>query len=681
MTNSAGATSSTGLLSVANARASAQETIDEIKHECIPTTITAPDSKAVLKFILSFIYIPILPAFYKPGWLLNYVRGPFNGEWLDSFLSDVWAGVVVALTLIPQGISYAGLANMPIISGLYCAVIPGATYTFLGTGLQLAVGPVAIVSLLMGSLVTKYMGVPYSATAKIPMNPDPYYQLASQVTFACGIYLICLGILKCGNFIRFISQPVMSGFTSAAAMTIGASQLKSAFNLPSSCPQQGQVGYDYQYQVYQWYLDNWDKYDTKNKVYYTNYIAINICFGIYIPLAIIYFSRQWFFPETPERKKKIWFKVISFLANILPLFAIIIGASLAQGYNTNPQGSNYAKGLKIVGTLPSGLNIFRPLGNKFDWGSIFNDTLPLTLISFMESYSVARALAVKRNELHILNANQELFAVGMANMLGSFASAFPVSGSFSRSSLNCASGARTPLSKATTMSIVCIALSTLTSTFQYIPNAALAAIIWVAIIPLVHEVTYAWPMWKHSKQDFFVIAVTFVITFAIDTAVGLAVGLGVSVLILLYNAAYLSLTAPTTYRPADKPEVTAPLNLPDEGVVYVRINNDLTFLSGPRIRDYIQQDIVETQFESIKAVAIDFQGSRVLDYTGLLSLQEILYHGHIRGVKVMFLNATPYIAAQIAKFGLDFDDIGSFGSAPSEKSGVEEAVVVTDKLS
>jgi SulP family sulfate permease len=162
----------------------------------------------------------------------------------------------------------------------------------------------------------------------------------------------------------------------------------------------------------------------------------------------------------------------------------------------------------------------------------------------MESYAVARRIASANNELHILNASQELFANGVACLLGSISSAYPVAGSFSRSALNQACGAKTPLSKVTTLCVILIALSFLTESFFYIPKAALAAIIMVAIGGLIN-ITDFWEAWKHDKKDFLVMSITLVVTFVFESAYGLAAGIGISIVFYLADLAFSTKAAPS----------------------------------------------------------------------------------------------------------------------------------------
>ena len=191
---------------------------------------------------------PFVPAFHSPGWLLRYLLGPHDAPMLEKLAQDMIAGMTVALTLIPQSLSYASLANLPPINGLYSSILPSAAYIILGTSMQLAVGPVAIVSLLMGKLITEYGAQPESEDA---------VHTAAQAALCVGILLCGMALFNMGVFIRFISHPVMSGFTTAAAMLIGLSQLKSAFGFTVPVPQIGMDDghghvYHYNYEIMEW---------------------------------------------------------------------------------------------------------------------------------------------------------------------------------------------------------------------------------------------------------------------------------------------------------------------------------------------------------------------------------------------------------------------------------------------
>ena len=243
----------------------------------------------------------------------------------------------------------------------------------------------------------------------------------------------------------------------------------------------------------QWYNEHW--YDKVSgtatvqnvKVPYTdepikNYLAVQITFSIYFPLMIIKLvQKRMSAKASKETKATWWWKLIQFFANILSFIAIIIAASVVYLYKTGSESNIYTSAtLSVVGNVISGLNFVAAPKLPYPFGQFIVSCIPVTFIAFMESYAVANRIATQRNELHILNASQELFAVGCANLMAGVSQAYPVCGSFSRSALNASSGARTPLSKATCLVVVIIALNNLTSTFYYIPQAALAAVIWVS---------------------------------------------------------------------------------------------------------------------------------------------------------------------------------------------------------
>ena len=202
---------------VAGLRDDAADLIDDIKTECTPTQSPSQVGSQISGFLANFIHQPFLPAFHSPGWLLRYIVGPYNREWFDGITSDIIAGLTVGLLMIPQALSYAGLANMPQVNGLYAAILPSAFYTFFGSSLQLAVGPVALASLLTGQLVIQYNAVPGSQNA---------VNVGAQAAMSVGFLLILFSAFNLGNMIHYVSRPVMSGFTTGAALIIGMSQLK-----------------------------------------------------------------------------------------------------------------------------------------------------------------------------------------------------------------------------------------------------------------------------------------------------------------------------------------------------------------------------------------------------------------------------------------------------------------------
>ena len=304
--------------------------------------------------------------------------------------TDFCAGLTVAFTLIPQALSYAALANLPAINGLYTAILPSTCYVFFGSSMQLAVGPVAVVSLMTGILVSHHQ--PDYAT-----NTVAAVDTAAQAAFNVGILMTVMGILNLGSFIHFISHPVMSGFTTGAAMSIGLSQLNNAFGFSSStapyaAPKQGQEGYEYNYQVMQWLMKNFnEKYNfpksNKNAALYNgkslrNPYAMKICFGLCIPLLILIFIKQSI-TATPERKKRWSFKIWTLASSLMPFIGLIIATNQTWLIKTtshpDPDDSFYVSQLKIVGAVVPGLNILRTPTFRHEFGAFFVDCIPLAL--------------------------------------------------------------------------------------------------------------------------------------------------------------------------------------------------------------------------------------------------------------------------------------------------------------
>jgi MFS superfamily sulfate permease-like transporter len=285
----------------------------------------------------------------------------------------------------------------------------------------------------------------------------------------------------------------------------------------------------------------------------------------------------------------------------------------------------------------------------------------------MESYAVARKIATDFGFLSLLNASQEMFAVGMANILGSVASAFPVCGSFSRSALNANSGAVTPFSKTVTILVIVTACATLTQTFKWIPNAALAAVIMVALLNLV-DLQSIWNAWKYSKKDFFVMITTLVITFMFDTGVGLAAGICLSVAILLRDMAFELQAAPVAK------------SIDFKGVTVVRLHSNLVFITGGRIKDSLQIELLERKNKDIadtKAIVLDFIDVHHVDLSGMQSMKEIIEDVRKQGIPVVLVNVMEQIEGIIWKIGIKSDVIDD----PKLQSIVESALPLVGRAS
>lgn len=406
-------------------------------------------------------------------WLKTYKKG--------DFIKDLLAGFTVGIILIPQGMAYAMIAGLPPVYGLYAALFPTLMYVFLGTSRQLAVGPVAMDSLL----VAAGLGALSLATTQ------DYIAMAIVLGFMVGATQFLLGLFRMGFLVNFMSKPVISGFTSGAAIIIMFSQLKHLLGAN---------------------IEGSSKFVTliKNvfaKVAETNMYDFAIgMVGILIIVVV----------------KKINKKIPSIL------FVVVLGILAVYFLKLEQYG------IKIVGAIPDGLPSFGvPNINIKNILDIWPIAITLALVGYLEAISIGKALEEKTGE-ETINPNQELIAIGSANMVGSFFKSFPVTASFSRSAINYEAGAKTNLASLFSVIMVVVVLLFLTPLFFYLPKAVLASIIMVSVFGLI-DVAYPKELWKHRKDEFLVLLATFICTVFIGIKEGILVGVLFSLLLMVYR--------------------------------------------------------------------------------------------------------------------------------------------------
>ena len=378
-------------------------------------------------------YLPIL------DWLPRYRRTDLAG--------DLLAGLIVAIMLVPQGMSYALLAGLPPQVGLYASIIPLVMYGVLGTSRTLAVGPVAIVSLMVASGI----GGMNAGGAEL-------LQLAVTLAVMVGLLQAVMGVLRIGFLVNFLSHPVLVGFTAAAAIIIGFSQVKHllGFSVP-------RAEYFYEQVVY-----------TVEHLGQTNLTTLAIGLGavgvlLYFKMGISAQLRRW-------GVRPGWVVPVSKSA---PLIIVLLGTLLVWGFNLTETA-----GINIVGDVPAGLPpLSLPSMDPTVWRALLPPALTISFVGYMESISVAKSFASKRRQK--VGANQELIALGAANLGAAFTGGYPVTGGFSRSVVNFAAGANTGLASIVTAVLVTITVIFLTPLFYFLPNAVLGAIVLVAVTGLV----------------------------------------------------------------------------------------------------------------------------------------------------------------------------------------------------
>jgi SulP family sulfate permease len=501
-------------------------------------------------------YIPIL------NWGPEYSSGLFK--------SDLAAGLTVGVMLIPQGMAYAMIAGLPPIYGLYASTIPLIIYALLGTSRQLAVGPVAMVSLLTAAGVGT---LAQSGTAE-------FIALAIVLALMVGTIQFLMGAFRLGFLVNFLSHPVISGFTSAAALIIGLSQLKHLLGI--QIPRSHHV-----HEIIGHAIGKWSE---------INPYAVGIgLVGILIIVGI----------------KKIHRSIpAQLVAVIFGVLAVWIGGMTAYG-------------VKIVGDIPAGLPAFKFSGFELDQAkSLLPIALTIAFVSFMESIAVAKAIQAKRKNYKV-SANQELMALGIANIAGSFFQSYPVTGGFSRTAVNDQAGAKTGMASIISAALVILTLLFLTPLFYYLPNAILASVILVAVAGLI-DYKEAIKLWKVDRTDFFMLIITFFTTLAFGIEQGIGVGVILSLVLLIFRTAY-----PHHAELGQVPGTEAYRNknrfkdvIVRDDLVIMRFDAQLYFANIDHFQKALD-NYIDLKKGPIKAVILNFESINNIDSSGLHFIEEI----------------------------------------------------------
>jgi SulP family sulfate permease len=414
--------------------------------------------------------IPILE------WLPNYKSSQFN--------DDIIAGITVGIVLIPQGIAYALIAGLPPIYGLYCARLPQIVYAIFGTSRQVAIGPVAMDSLIVAT------GVSTLALA----GTAHYISIAILLALLVGIIQFLMGVFRLGFLVNFLSKPVITGFTSAVALTIGLNQFRNLLGI--DLIQSDQI----QYLI----VDIWLKITALH-------LPTASIGGIAMIMIILF--------------RKVNKKIPN------ALIVVILGIVATKSLGTNVQD------VAIVKNIPSGLPSFSiPIFDFQLIKQLMPIALTLVMVGYLELISIGKTLEAKQDEYRV-EPNQELIALGLSNIVGSFFKAYPSSSSFSRSAINQESGAKTGMAALISVAMVVITLLYLTPYFYDLPKTVLAAIIIVAVFGLINfsEGVY---LWKTNKKDFGLMLITFLSTLTIGIEYGILIGVISSVALTAYRKVY-----------------------------------------------------------------------------------------------------------------------------------------------
>ena len=516
----------------------------------------------------------LLPSLPVLDWGRRYDRA--------TLASDLVAALIVTIMLIPQSLAYALLAGLPPEVGLYASVAPLLLYAVFGTSRVLAVGPVAVVSLMTAAAVGEHAAV----------GSAPYWAVAITLAFLSGAMLLLMGLLRLGFLANFLSHPVISGFISASGLLIAASQLKTLMGVKAEGHNLIELLHALTVQA-------------------PNAHGLTLAVGV-LATAFLFWVRQGLKPLLV--KLGLTAGIADALAKAGPVVAIVVTAALAWALDWKGQG------MKIVGTVPQGLPpLTLPLWDLALWQSLAVPALLISVVGFVESVSVGQTLAAKRRQR--IEPDQELVALGASNLSAAFTGGFPVTGGFARSVVNFDAGAQTPAAGVYTAIGITLASLFLTPALYYLPQATLAATIIVAVLSLV-DLGILKRTWAYSRTDFVAVLATLLMTLAQGVEVGLVVGVVVSLALFLYRTsrphmAQVGLIPGTEhFRNVLRHQVVTSTRL-----VSLRVDESLYFANARALEDWVNDVVAE--HPQARHIVLQCSAVNDIDASALESLEAI----------------------------------------------------------
>lgn len=502
----------------------------------------------------------------------------------EQFTGDMTAAVIVTIMLIPQSLAYALLAGLPAEVGLYASILPLVFYGIFGTSRALAVGPVAVVSLMTASALAP-LGL---------QNLTDYTAAAAVLALLSGLVLVGMGVLRLGVVANFLSHPVIAGFITASGVLIAASQMKHILGVKAHGHTLPEILHSIWTELPQ---TNWP----------------TLVIGL-IALAFLFWVRKGM-ARALKARFDLSAKTVQTLARVGPVFAVI-GTTLAAWLLDLP-----GAGVAVVGAVPTGLP---PLGlPTIDFGLLPQLVAPAVLISiigYVESVSVAQTLAAKRRQR--IDPNQELVALGASNLSSGLSGGYPVTGGFSRSVVNFDAGAQTPAAGAFTAVGLLLAALLLTPLLYFLPKATLAATIIVAVLSLV-DLSILTRSWSYSKADFAAVLATILLTLGVGVEVGVATGVLVSLLLFVWKtsrphvAEVGQVPGSQHFRNIYRHQV-----ITDPAILTLRIDESLYFANARRMEDLILSRVHQNRQE-LKHVILMCSAVNEIDLSALESLEAI----------------------------------------------------------
>ncbi|WP_299360155.1 SulP family inorganic anion transporter [uncultured Paracoccus sp.] len=510
--------------------------------------------------------------------VLDWARS-YDAETLSA---DLTAAVIVTIMLIPQSLAYALLAGLPAEIGLYASIAPLITYGVFGTSRTLAVGPVAVISLMTAAAVGKIA----------PQGSADYLAAAMLLAFLSGLFLLGMGVLRLGFLASFLSHPVISGFITASGILIAASQLRHLLGVRIHGETLPEILEGLWTALPQTRID-----------------ALVIGVGA---TAFLFWTRSRLKPLLmrlgwPDKRAAI-------AVRAAPVLAVVVTTLVAWGFDLA------ARGLSVVGDVPPGLpSLSLPPLDGALLAQLAMPALIISIVGYVETISVAQTLAARRRER--IDPDQELIALGASNVGAAMSGGFPVTGGFARSVVNFDSGARTPAAGAFTAAAMALATLTLTGALYHLPQATLAATIIVAVLSLVDLGALA-RVWAYSRADGAAMMLTIVGTLLAGVEIGIALGVGLSLALHLFRSSRPHVAVvgqvPGTehFRNVDRHEVvTSP------EILSLRIDESLYFPNARFLEDSVYDRIAADR--RIRHVILMCSAVNFIDSSALESLEAI----------------------------------------------------------
>ncbi|MCO8114250.1 SulP family inorganic anion transporter [Acinetobacter lwoffii] len=510
-----------------------------------------------------------LPAW---AWLSHYTPVKFK--------SDVLAALIVVAMLVPQGMAYAMLAGLPPIMGLYASILPMIIYALLGGSSTLSIGPVAIISMMTFATLNPLFEV----------GSPVYIEAATLLALMVGIISLLLGLFRFGFLIQLISHPVIQSFIIASALLIAFGQLKFLVDLPLKS-------------------NNLPEFASSLLQYFPLLHVPSLIFGLLSMGLLIYLPKLLKSQAVQSRIGST-----DFLVRAVPLILVCLGIAAIVFLDLKLQG------IKTVGAIPSG---FPPLSfPHWNWELVMT-LLPgasmIAMISFVESLSIAQATALQQRS-H-LNSNQELIALGLANISAGVSSAFPVTGSLSRTVVNADAGAKSPMAGVLSSILIIFVSLFFTGFFEDLPLTILAATIIVSIWKLVNFQPF-FDAWRYSKADGLAMWITFLGVVLIDISTGLIIGIVSTFVLMLWrisrpHIAVVGLVEGTQhFRNIQRHQVST-----SDRVLSLRIDENLTFLNANSFKGYLINAI--SLNDQLQHVIINCSSISAIDLSALEMLEDL----------------------------------------------------------